>query len=361
LRREGIADPILAFDSENRRCEFRTPTGSTVLDYAALTGGRPHYVYPQHRLVTRLYQAVVDAGADIRCGCTVDMAGPDSAGVLLSGAANNGDRFEVRCDVVVGCEGADSVVAEAIPGLSVRRRRLPVRWLAAIGAAPRLADHTIYAIHPRGFAGHMRRDAGHARYYLQVAAGDSVADWPERRVRDELARRLLVEDQFDTVPLVDFSFVDLRMQVAQPMQDDRRYLAGDAAHLITPAGGKGMNLAIQDAVELAHGLIDRFGAAHSGARLSAYSVTRLPAIWRAQAFSEWFLRIIQAGPPDDDGPGAAGHAGFADGIRDAWVAALHDDPLLARWFAHAYTGVDPEPHSPIRAAEPDVSATRLRP
>jgi len=37
------------------------------------------------------------------------------------------------------------------------------------------------------------------------------------------------------------------------------FLAGDAAHLITPAGGKGTNLAIQDSIELAHGLIEPFG------------------------------------------------------------------------------------------------------
>ena len=37
------------------------------------------------------------------------------------------------------------------------------------------------------------------------------------------------------------------------MQHGWVFLAGDAAHLITAAGGKGMNMAIQDAVELAGG------------------------------------------------------------------------------------------------------------
>ncbi len=45
----------------------------------------------------------------------------------------------------------------------------------------------------------------------------------------------------------------------QPMQDGRVFFAGDTAHLITPAGGKGMNIAIQDAAELAAGLRERFG------------------------------------------------------------------------------------------------------
>jgi p-hydroxybenzoate 3-monooxygenase len=64
----------------------------------------------------------------------------------------------------------------------------------------------------------------------------------------------------------------------EPMQQDRLFLAGDAAHLITPAGGKGMNLAIQDGAELTHGLIERFGPKQDDRRLSAYSQTRLPRI-----------------------------------------------------------------------------------
>jgi len=79
--------------------------------------------------------------------------------------------------------------------------------------------------------------------------------------------------------------LDLRVRVIEPMQQGRLFLAGDAAHLITPAGGKGMNLAIQDGVELAHGLIERFGPRQDDARLSAYSRTRLPSIWQTEAFS----------------------------------------------------------------------------
>jgi p-hydroxybenzoate 3-monooxygenase len=66
--------------------------------------------------------------------------------------------------------------------------------------------------------------------------------------------RLGVAGPLDDVAFVEPSLVDPRMRMVTPLQDARIFLAGDAAHLITPAGGKGMNLAIQDAVELAHGL-----------------------------------------------------------------------------------------------------------
>jgi p-hydroxybenzoate 3-monooxygenase len=323
LRREGIP---LTFDAENHECEFRTPHDSVVIDYGALTGGRPHYIYPQHLLVATLFEALPPE-ADVRCGHTVASVHPSGGGVSLTVVRGDGTTYQQACEVVIGCEGSHSPVAAAMSGLSIMEQRYAVRWLASIATAPPLVQRTIYAAHPRGFAGHMRRGPDNTRYYLQVPAIDIVAHWPHDRIRDELSTRIGVA--FDGVPFEDVSLVDLRVRVVEPMQQGRLFLAGDAAHLITPAGGKGMNLAIQDAVELAHGLIDRFGPRHDDRRLSSYSATRLPAIWRTQAFSNWFLRVILADP---DG---------LPGLRDGWVGALRDDPLLARWFAHAYAGVDP--------------------
>ena len=71
LEREGIAPSILDFSVENHRCEFRTPGESVVVEYAALTGGRPHYIYPQHQLVQRLCDTLTEAGGQVRFGHTV--------------------------------------------------------------------------------------------------------------------------------------------------------------------------------------------------------------------------------------------------------------------------------------------------
>ncbi len=342
LRSAGIAGAILEFTVPNHRCEFRTPRESAVLDYSALTGGRPHYVYPQHQLVGRLYQALAESGADVRFGHAVERARQGPGGVLLSGTGDDGGRFELQCEVAVGCEGSRSAVAAAMTGPQVSEQCLPVRWLAVIGSAPPIEGHTIYAAHPGGFAGHMRRGPDQTRYYLEVPASDRITDWPQHRIRDELAVRLGVPGRLDGMPFEEPVFLDLRMRVTEPMQQGRLFLAGDAAHLITPAGGKGMNLAIQDAVELARGLIDRYGPGQDGRRLAAYSRCRLPAIWRTQAFSSWFLRILLASLRDGQEPSAAVPGGFARGARGGWVHALQTDRLLARWFAHAYAGVDQE-------------------
>jgi p-hydroxybenzoate 3-monooxygenase len=342
LAREGIAGGVLRFTTENHRSEFRTPEESVLLEYAALTGGRPHYIYPQHELVHRLCQAVTEAGGEVRFGHAVRAVTQDSSGVVLSVEGPGGERSQVRYQAAVGCDGSSSLVSAAMTQARVNEQLLPGRFVVLVAAAPPLERHTIYGAHPRGFAGQMRRGPAQTRYYLEIPAADTVADWPGPRVRDELTVRLGIGTPLDA-PLGEMGILDLRVRVIEPMQQGLLYLAGDAAHLITPAGGKGMNLAIQDAIELARGLIERFGPRQDDTRLSAYSRTRLPSIWQTQAFSNWFLHVLLTSLRDGTEPPATVPAGFSYGLRQGWIGALQNDPLFARWFAHSYAGVDPDP------------------
>ena len=164
-----------------------------------------------------------------------------------------------------------------------------------IAAAPPLSRRTIYALHASGYAAQMRRraatshpllPAGPARRRSSTIGRSPGSGWswrsgwasaaPLRRSRG--------------VQFVERDFVDLRVRMRDSMQLGRLFLAGDAAQsLITPAGGKGMNLAVQDAIELAAGLCERFGRPRRAERLERYSATRLPAVWQAQEFSNWLL------------------------------------------------------------------------
>jgi 2-polyprenyl-6-methoxyphenol hydroxylase-like FAD-dependent oxidoreductase len=64
-------------------------------------------------------------------------------------------------------------------------------------------------------------------------------------------------------------------RVADSYRAGRLLLAGDAAHVHSPAGGQGMNLGIQDAVALADTLTDVLRGG-SDTALSAYSAARRP-------------------------------------------------------------------------------------
>lgn len=340
LRREGIADVALHFEAENRRVEFRTPQLAHVFDYADLTGDRPHYVFPQHRLVAELTAALLDRGAPLRFAHRALEVTTDGARPHLVVESPDGAREELAPDVVVGADGASSAVARAIADdVEVLDRRLPARWLVVSTASAPLVGHTVYGIHPRGYAAHLRRGPQETRFYVEVAGDVDADDLSHDALRTELADRLRLDpDAVAGLDIRSVDVLDLRTRMTAPLQYGGCHLVGDAAHLITPAGGKGMNLAIADAVELAHGLTEAFGATADRTRLDAYSDTRLTALWPTQAFSDWFLRILTARSSDAADEGSAA---FVHGLRKGWVAALRDDAGLARWFAHAYAGVDP--------------------
>ena len=117
----------------------------------------------------------------------------------------------------------------------------PFRWLTLIAAVPPSSHGTIYGLHRHGFAGQMHRSATMTRFMLEVPAGDGLDDWPDDRIWAELQtpRRRGTAADPSAGELVERDILDHRVRVCEPMQQGRVFLAGDAAHLITPAGGRG--------------------------------------------------------------------------------------------------------------------------
>jgi len=329
----GLADPIIERGTRNGVCEFRADGEAFVLDYGALTDSPGHFIYPQHELVADWAEQLLSAGGEIRFGTRAVAAAQDENGALVSAVVEaSGEQLAISCEAVAVCDGGGSELAgiATIESLDVSH---PFRWLAVIASAPPATPRTVYGLHPRGFAGQMRRSAELTRYMLEIPANDGLDEWPDARIWAELQDRLAVADRpsLQQGELIERDVLDLRVRVREPMQAGRVFLAGDAAHLITPAGGKGMNLAIQDAVELASGLCELYGAAGAGERLARYSETRLPVVWRYQEFSNLMLLGLMHAGRDGD-------ARFAYRLRRATLERVIDDPQFSRWFAHAYAG-----------------------
>jgi p-hydroxybenzoate 3-monooxygenase len=347
LRSHGLADTILTRGVRNGVCEFRADGEAFVLDYGALTNGQGHYVYPQHELVDDWTEKLRIAGGDIRFGVRVTGVEQNEHGATVTATVEATEKQTTfRCEVVADCSGAGSELTIGDGSIATFEVSYPVRWMAVIASVSPMSRHTIYGLHRRGFAGQTRRSAAMTRYYLEVSQTDRLDNWPDDRVWAELQERLRVVGQAPLVEgsLVERDLLDLRVLVREPMHHGRIFLVGDSAHLVTPAGGKGLNMAVQDAVELAAGLRDRYAGTGTGGRLARYSATRLPVVWQYEEFSNFMLSLLHAGHAQAEhtssGSDPGEEASFAHRLRKARLNRVLNDTQFSRWFAHAYAGVD---------------------
>jgi p-hydroxybenzoate 3-monooxygenase len=207
-------------------------------------------------------------------------------------------RLEAR--FIAGCDGFHGPSRQAIPKTATvaYERVYPFGWLGILADVPPCSDELIYANHERGFALASMRSQTRSRYYIQVPTEQSIDQWPDERLWDELAARLGPEaaERMTRGPAIEKSIAPLRSFVFGAMRHHSLFLAGDAAHIVPPTGAKGLNLASSDVAYLARALIQWFVEGKSDG-IDTYSQTALRRVWKAERFS-WSLTSLMHRFPD---------------------------------------------------------------
>jgi p-hydroxybenzoate 3-monooxygenase len=272
------------------------------IDMTALTGGRSITVYGQQEIVKDLVRARLATGGAILFDVTdVAVRDLDTATPWIS--FRNGDGpAKIECDVIAGCDGFHGICRSAVPSdaLTVFERAYPFAWLGILAEAPPTREELIYAYHDHGFALYSMRSPQVTRLYLQVSPEESIDQWSEARIWQELHARLETDDGWKLCEgrVIEKGITGMRSFVAEPMQFGRLFLAGDAAHIVPPTGAKGMNLAVADVHILARALTAYFKSGRTDL-MDAYSATCLKRVWRAEHFSWWMTSMLHQYPADD--------------------------------------------------------------
>ena len=292
MEREGIVHHgiNLQFDGERH-----------YVPLTELSGGKSIVIYGQTEVVKDLVAARLESGLpllfeveDVR----VDAIETERPRIRLR---HDGVAHELECDVVAGCDGFHGVCRPSIPAgvLSTFEREYSFGWLGILAAVAPSIDELVYAHHERGFALLSLRSPELSRYYVQCRADESIDEWPDERIWDELQRRTALEGwTLHEGPVLEKSITGMRSFVAEPMRHGRLFLAGDAAHIVPPTGAKGLNLAIADVRVLAEAVVDWY-ATGSTTTLDSYSDTCLRRVWRAEHFSYWMTLMLHRIDSDD--------------------------------------------------------------
>ena len=333
LRETGVGQRMDREGMVHRGIEIAFRARRHRIDLAGLSGGKTVTVYGQHEVVKDLIALRLADGGGLRFEAE-DVA---PSGFLEDRPAlewrQEGQAHRLDCDFIAGCDGFHGICRASLPAGHARllERVYPFAWLGILAEAPPAQEELIYARHPEGFALFSMRSPQLTRLYLQCDPDDDIANWPDRRIWDELHRRLESDGGWRLTegPVLQKGITAMRSFVCEPMQAGRLFLAGDAAHIVPPTGAKGMNLAVADVRTLAAALVAHYREGRAD-RLDAYSATCLRRIWKVQRFSWWMTQLLHRFPE---------HDAFGRRLQEAELDYVVHSEAARRALAENYVGL----------------------
>ncbi len=232
---------------------------------------------PQSETERLLADELARGGIAVERGVELTRLAASEHSVTLALKHPDGRDEQVTVSWVVGCDGAHSAVRHAL-GLPFAGSTLLSRWILAdlhISGST-VDDQVLLYWHAEGLLALFPITPGRYRVVADVADPDPSAPAPSPTLADIqalVARRgpsgLVLSDP------VWLSGFRINERKVTDYRAGRVFIAGDAAHVHSPAGGQGMNTGMQDAANLAWklALVTR-GEAQPEPLLGSYSTER---------------------------------------------------------------------------------------
>lgn len=233
-------------------------------------------ITPQHHVERLLLERAMAAGAHLESGATVTDLTQDPDEVTVTYRSSAGARGRLWARYVVGADGHHSTVRELLglpfPGRAVVRSLI----LADVRLADPPTDVLTVVGNREGFCFVVPYGDGWFRLIARDPRREPSSDVPVtlEEIR-AVAQRVLGTDHGMHSPRWMSRFHSEERQVT----DYRRggvFLAGDAAHVHSPAGGMGMNTGLQDAANLGWKLARVITGRAGEELLDSYAAERKP-------------------------------------------------------------------------------------
>ncbi|MEA2205475.1 MAG: hypothetical protein QOE77_2251 [Blastocatellia bacterium] len=252
-----------------------------------------------------LYGYVKEHGRDVLWQTELQSFSQNDSGVTATVRKSDGEVFVIEGKYLVGCDGPRSPVRHAL-GLSFEGSTFErmfyvadvrIDWQYSHDALHVcIADNGVVAFFP--MPGEKRwRIVGAFPEGHEKEEGEILYEEIEARIKEE------AELELDITRVDWFSTYKVHTRHVEKFSAGRCFVAGDAAHIHTPAGGQGMNTGIQDAYNLAWKLALVIKHAAADNLLTTYNEERLPnarrllqttdRMFNLAAGTDWLVNLIR--------------------------------------------------------------------
>jgi 2-polyprenyl-6-methoxyphenol hydroxylase-like FAD-dependent oxidoreductase len=330
----GLAETFIAHGHQVRR--FRMYAGRRNLLNLDLGRNGSRYGFmlhlPQNETERLLRVRVAELGGTVEQG--VELVRLFQGGEVVEATLRDiaGHETQVSVDYVVGCDGAHSRVRHEL-GLAFEGQPYPNDWLLADVALDGIDrnDQARSFFRPDGLPLICLPMGGRRWRLVMPNAGDRAGRAPSfDEIQDIVAERAPWPLQISDPGWLACFRCQLRSTTTY--RRGRVLLAGDAAHVHSPAGGQGMNTGMMDAYNLAWKLALVADRAPEGL-LDSYGQERIPAASDVLGFTDKMIRLATMRHP------------MKRAVRDTLLPAATSLPLVQQRAARQLSQVSVGYHS----------------
>ncbi len=277
LVKEGVEAPLFTIRDRGRTL--------IPIDFSGLPTEYPYsLMVPQSTTERLLLDRLVELGGSVVRPKAVTAIAQDRDGVT----ATFEDGDVIRARYAVGADGIRSVVREQA-GIGFEGDVYDESFMLAdvrlVGDAP--ADEVILFWATAGLTVVAPLPDGIHRIVAPVA---DAPEEPSAEFVQQILDTRVGTDRMVVTDVIWGSRFRVHHRVADTFRAGRLLLAGDAAHVHSPAGGQGMNLGIQDAVALSDALAAVLGGAPDSL-LDDYTAVRRPIAKDVVAMTDRLTRL----------------------------------------------------------------------
>lgn len=210
-------------------------------------------------------------------GWSLESFAQNGSGVDVRMAAVDGSQRRVRCDYLIGCDGAASTVRTLLD-ITLEGTTYAKRWLIIdLESNENSTKHTEVFCNPRRPCITLPGPHRTRRYEFEILTDEEETELSQ----PQSVRALLAAHGADPSATIRRRAVyRFHARVAPRWQVGRVFLAGDAAHLTPPFAGQGMNIGIRDAHNIAWKLAAAIRGRIGRGLLETYEQERRDHAWQ---------------------------------------------------------------------------------